>query len=142
MRGVELHGHPSGQVRAAVLDMSGGPAVEEEKTMARRNRPAPDNLPRPYHWSQDAACSGVETALFFPNGAEGAPPELEAEYAKALCVPCPVRPDCLTHALTRPEHYGVWGGLGEEERAEMRRAARRAAERERRKERDLAAASA
>ncbi|WNI20325.1 WhiB family transcriptional regulator [Actinacidiphila sp. ITFR-21] len=122
--------------------MSDCPAVEEEMSMARRPRPAPDNLPRPYHWSEDAACSGVDTERFFPVGAEGVPTKLEAEYAKALCVPCPVRSACLAHALTRPEHFGVWGGMDEGERAELLRSARRAAERERRREREHAAASA
>lgn len=110
--------------------------------MARRQRPAPDNLPRPYHWSQDAACSGKDTEQFYPSGANGVPTKMEAEYAKSLCMPCPVRSACLAHALTRPEHYGVWGGMDEEERAELLRMARRAAERKRRQERERAAASA
>lgn len=142
MRGVDLRGHPSGHVRATVRDMSGRLAVEEEMNMARRPRPAPDNLPRPYHWSHDAACRGIETAAFFPAGADGVPVKLEIQYAKSLCVPCPVRSACLAYALTRPEHYGVWGGMDEEERAELLRVARRAAERARRQERERASASA
>lgn len=142
MRGVDLRGHVSGRVRWGVRDVSGHPVAEEEMRMARRRRYAPDNLPRPYHWSQDAACSGVETDAFFPVGAQGVPPKLEAEYAKSVCVPCPVRSACLAHALTRPEHFGVWGGMDEEERAELLRMARRAAERERRQERERASASA
>ncbi|HEX3827166.1 MAG TPA: WhiB family transcriptional regulator, partial [Sporichthyaceae bacterium] len=35
--------------------------------------------------------------------------------------------ECLNYALSRPEKYGVWGGLNEEERAaERRRRMRRA----------------
>lgn len=41
--------------------------------------------------------------------------------AKALCHACPVTAECLEHALTFPEHHGVWGGLGEAERARLRR---------------------
>jgi WhiB family transcriptional regulator, redox-sensing transcriptional regulator len=100
------------------------------------------SLPRPYHWSDDAACRGVETAVFFPVGANGVPTKTEAEYAKRYCGPCPVRGECLTHALTKREDYGVWGGLDENERAELLRLARRAAERQRRAEKEKADAEA
>ena len=32
------------------------------------------------------------------------------EFAKALCLDCPVRQLCLTGALERREPWGVWGG--------------------------------
>ena len=34
----------------------------------------------------------------------------DVEAAKALCVACPVRVDCLAGALERREPWGVWGG--------------------------------
>jgi WhiB family redox-sensing transcriptional regulator len=34
----------------------------------------------------------------------------DVEFAKALCVDCPVRALCLTGALERREPWGVWGG--------------------------------
>jgi len=34
----------------------------------------------------------------------------DVEYAKALCVDCPVRSLCLDGALERREPWGVWGG--------------------------------
>jgi WhiB family redox-sensing transcriptional regulator len=34
----------------------------------------------------------------------------ELEQAKALCVDCPIRRECLTAALEREEPWGVWGG--------------------------------
>ena len=34
----------------------------------------------------------------------------DVEYAKALCVDCPVRAMCLDGALERREPWGVWGG--------------------------------
>ena len=40
---------------------------------------------------------------------------------------CPVRTECLDYAISRPEKYGTWGGLNEDERAsERRRRMRRA----------------
>ncbi|MBC7373367.1 MAG: WhiB family transcriptional regulator [Frankiales bacterium] len=32
------------------------------------------------------------------------------EDAKALCLPCPLRAQCLAGALERREPWGVWGG--------------------------------
>jgi WhiB family transcriptional regulator, redox-sensing transcriptional regulator len=38
-----------------------------------------------------------------------------------------VRNECLDYAISRPEKYGTWGGLNEDERAsERRRRMRRA----------------
>lgn len=34
----------------------------------------------------------------------------DVEVAKALCLDCPVRRECLTGALDRSEPWGVWGG--------------------------------
>jgi WhiB family redox-sensing transcriptional regulator len=34
----------------------------------------------------------------------------DVEYAKALCLGCPVRQLCLGGALERREPWGVWGG--------------------------------
>jgi WhiB family transcriptional regulator, redox-sensing transcriptional regulator len=34
----------------------------------------------------------------------------DVEFAKALCVDCPVRSLCLDGALERREPWGVWGG--------------------------------
>jgi WhiB family transcriptional regulator, redox-sensing transcriptional regulator len=34
----------------------------------------------------------------------------DVEYAKELCLDCPVQALCLTGALDRREPWGVWGG--------------------------------
>ena len=34
----------------------------------------------------------------------------DVEFAKALCLDCPVRALCLDGALERREPWGVWGG--------------------------------
>ena len=54
--------------------------------------------------------------LFFPIS------EADTERiaaAKALCGRCPVRQECLEHALHNGEDYGIWGGLTEGERREV-----------------------
>lgn len=35
---------------------------------------------------------------------------VDVELAKALCLDCPVRRECLQGALERREPWGVWGG--------------------------------
>lgn len=110
--------------------------------MARgpRIRYAPDTLPRPAHWSRDAACRVAPPELFHPTG-EAAVVLAETREAKAWCARCAVQRQCLTDSLARGERWGVWGGMDEKERRaflrrrrERERAARRRAERKREEE--------
>jgi len=39
--------------------------------------------------------------------------------AKARCLGCPVRWDCLDEALTNRERFGMWGGLTEHQRKRL-----------------------
>jgi WhiB family redox-sensing transcriptional regulator len=66
-------------------------------------------------------CKTEDPELFFPAGHGGAA-ELQAEVAKAVCLGCPVRQECLECALTYREE-GVWGGTTEIERKALRKAA-------------------
>ena len=49
-------------------------------------------------------CRLVDPELFFAES----PADVEA--AKALCLDCPLRAECLAGALERREPWGVWGG--------------------------------
>lgn len=49
-------------------------------------------------------CRTEGPELFFAES----PADVEA--AKALCLGCPVRAECLAGALDRREPWGVWGG--------------------------------
>jgi len=66
--------------------------------------------------------------LFFgPDGERQPEREIRERKAKQICMGCPVRTECLDYAVSRPEKYGMWGGLNEDERAsERRRRMRRA----------------
>lgn len=66
-------------------------------------------------WESEAACRGMEPALFFPT--------VEAEVAEALavCRVCPVRQECLEWALSTRERHGIWGGTTEQERRRLMR---------------------
>jgi WhiB family redox-sensing transcriptional regulator len=72
-------------------------------------------------WRQRAACRGPETALFFPPSSTERREDRDAREtrAKAICRGCPVRRECLDHALRVGEMHGIWGGLNEVERRGM-----------------------
>lgn len=80
-------------------------------------------------WQDAAACRGEDIELFFgPDGERQPEREVRERKAKSICARCPVRNECLEYALSKPERYGIWGGMNEEERAsERRRRSRRAA---------------
>lgn len=57
----------------------------------------------------EPACAGApDPDLWFRPRSE--------EEAKAVCAACPVRAECLQHAIDREEAFGVWGGLDPSER--------------------------
>jgi WhiB family redox-sensing transcriptional regulator len=66
-------------------------------------------------WQHEAACTHAPSDLFFPDSG------MEAGPAKAICAGCPVKADCLDHALRNNETRGVWGGKTESERKSIRR---------------------
>ncbi len=70
-------------------------------------------------WQQLAACKGHPRAADFypPTRTERKHERIAREHrAKSVCAACPVRGDCLEHALAVDERYGVWGGLTLDER--------------------------
>jgi WhiB family transcriptional regulator, redox-sensing transcriptional regulator len=76
-------------------------------------------------WAERAACLAEPPDLFFPIGASG-PPEHVAR-AKAVCLRCPVREQCLAYALETAQQ-GIWGGLTEDERSRARLRTQRASQ--------------
>ncbi|MFE9095633.1 WhiB family transcriptional regulator [Streptomyces sp. NPDC007264] len=82
-------------------------------------------------WLRHAACRGEDPELFFPVGTTG-PALDDIAAAKRVCRRCPVIAQCLAWALSSGQTAGVWGGTGEDERADLlrtmrHRAARRSA---------------
>lgn len=61
-------------------------------------------------WYDQAACAGKGPDAFFPDGRRY---DEQSTAAIAVCRTCPVRLDCLQHALNEGEDYGVWGGIDE-----------------------------
>ncbi|MFI7125937.1 WhiB family transcriptional regulator [Nonomuraea sp. NPDC050153] len=92
----------------------------------------PDDKPAPiqrinWKWQDDAICTDDPLLFFGPDGERQPERDLRESLASELCSWCPVRTECLDYALSRPEKYGYWAGLNEDERkTERRRRQRRA----------------
>jgi WhiB family transcriptional regulator, redox-sensing transcriptional regulator len=71
-------------------------------------------------WRLEAACKHLPTELFFPIG-HGPRAQAQTTLAKSICNTCVVRAQCLEYALGANAQYGVFGGMAEEERREVRR---------------------
>ncbi len=72
-------------------------------------------------WTERAACRDVPAGLFYPVAHETLNARRTREsIAVAICASCPVRGECLDHALRTHEDLGVWGGLPEGERRHYR----------------------
>jgi WhiB family redox-sensing transcriptional regulator len=78
-------------------------------------------------WRDRAACRDTDPELFFPISDMG-PGARQAAEAKAVCARCPVREQCLRHALDNGLDHGIFGGTTETERRELARRARRTRE--------------
>ncbi len=68
-------------------------------------------------WMLDAKCLDADPEAFFPEKGGS------TREAKRICAACPVRDECLEHALSNEERFGIWGGYSERERRRMRRMA-------------------
>ncbi len=65
-------------------------------------------------WTTSAACRTSDPDALFVQGAE-------QNRAKAVCLACPVRTECLADALDNRIEFGVWGGMTERERRALLR---------------------
>ena len=65
-------------------------------------------------WMKDASCIISDTELFFSNNPD------DTRKAISICNDCPVRILCANYAIKNNEEYGIWGGLTEAERKQLR----------------------
>lgn len=63
-------------------------------------------------WFAAAACATAPIDWFFPDRGQ------DSSRAKDICAACPVRELCLEHFLH--ERHGIWGGLSERQRRQLR----------------------
>jgi len=65
-------------------------------------------------WTARSACRTADPDDLFVSGAA-------QNRAKAVCMGCPVRAECLADALDNRVEFGVWGGMTERERRALLR---------------------
>jgi WhiB family redox-sensing transcriptional regulator len=65
-------------------------------------------------WASRGACRSTDPDALFVQGAA-------QNRAKAVCLGCPVRTECLADALDNRIEFGVWGGMTERERRALLR---------------------
>jgi WhiB family transcriptional regulator, redox-sensing transcriptional regulator len=65
-------------------------------------------------WTALSACRDADPDELFVTGAA-------QNRAKAVCMGCPVRTECLSDALDNRVEFGVWGGMTERERRALLR---------------------
>ncbi len=76
-------------------------------------------------WQRRASCRGEAGRDFYPpfSGERKGDRRARELRAKAVCESCPVRAECLEHAVVSGERHGVWGGLTSDERLTWRHSA-------------------
>ena len=75
--------------------------------------PAPAT-PHLGEWHSRGLCAGDDPDVFFPS--HGDP----GTQARQTCAACVVRDDCLGYA-TDADEFGIWGGLDQDERRNLKR---------------------
>jgi WhiB family transcriptional regulator, redox-sensing transcriptional regulator len=68
-----------------------------------------------WNWRGAARCRSIDAEGLFVTGAR-------QREARQFCRTCPVRTECLAHALDHRVEFGVWGGMTERERRALLRA--------------------
>jgi WhiB family transcriptional regulator, redox-sensing transcriptional regulator len=66
------------------------------------------------NWRVSARCRTGDAEGLFVTGAR-------QREARSLCQGCPVRTECLAHALDHRVEFGVWGGMTERQRRALLR---------------------
>jgi WhiB family redox-sensing transcriptional regulator len=72
-------------------------------------------------WMARGNCAHELPSTFFPSDGVG------VEVARRICATCPVKDQCLEHALINRIDHGVWGGCSERERRRILKRRRLAA---------------
>lgn len=84
--------------------------MDDERSLDILSAPIIDEKP----WAVFASCRAEQGMTFFPQN------KSQEKTALAICGICPVRQDCLDHALATNERFGVWGGTTEKQRRKLR----------------------
>lgn len=93
-------------------DLTRPPASLDHSLGSARGNPIPETTLLPLTELDDeierlgvaVPCRTYDPEVFFAES------PADVEYAKSLCLTCPVREACLAGAKDRREPWGVWGG--------------------------------
>ena len=66
-------------------------------------------------WMDLALCAETDPEIFYPEKGGS------TREAKLICSRCEVRAECLEYALEHDERFGIWGGLSERQRRNLKR---------------------
>jgi WhiB family redox-sensing transcriptional regulator len=66
-------------------------------------------------WMAKGRCAETDPEVFFPEKGGS------TRQAKQVCRGCEVRVECLDYALRTDQRFGIFGGLSERERRELKR---------------------
>jgi WhiB family redox-sensing transcriptional regulator len=66
-------------------------------------------------WYDQGVCRGVDPSVFYPEVDNAK----TTKNAISICKSCPVRMECLIHAVQNEEYFGVWGGLSARSRMKL-----------------------
>ena len=73
-----------------------------------------------WEWQSEGACYKMPSDVFFhPEFERGDLRRSREENAKSICAKCDVVDRCGSFALATKEAYGIWGGLSEDDRAQI-----------------------
>lgn len=80
----------------------------------------PETIPEDAGWRAHAECWGEDPELWFSLVPR------EQHLAKKICHECPVEEQCRTWAMENGQDFGIWGGMGDWERRNIRAKQKRA----------------
>jgi WhiB family transcriptional regulator, redox-sensing transcriptional regulator len=97
--------------------------MPEDTSTGMAVRLLPITMPAPVasalgEWHGRGLCVGEDPGVFFPSHGDPGP------EAREMCAACRVRGDCLNYA-TEADESGIWGGLDQRERRNLKRKRRR-----------------
>jgi WhiB family redox-sensing transcriptional regulator len=79
-----------------------------------------DLFQSPGEWQERAVCAQTDPESFFPEKGGS------TREAKRICLGCDVKDECLEYAMENAIRFGIWGGLSELERRNLRKTTPRA----------------